>query len=207
MRSLKLFLAVILISSASFLQAQEEQQQEVQQQQTQQPQPPQQQKSSFKEKVFFGGGLGAGFGNYTYVNVSPIIGYRITPRLSAALRLMYQYTTFDYFDYQDQETKNYSGNDFGIGGFVRFSLFGPIYLQAEYEHLIYDELYYDGTTSRSNFDSFMAGGGIAQPVGGKAFLFLTAMYNFSYENFNQTNVYRVPYDSPWVIRVGITAGF
>lgn len=162
---------------------------------------------SFKDKLFFGGGFGAGFGNYTYVNVSPIIGYRVTPKLSLAMRLMYQYTTYDYWDFQDQETKNYSGNDFGIGGFARFMLYGPVYLQAEYEHLSYDGLSYSGVSSRDTFDSFMAGGGIAQPVGGKAFLFLTAMYNFSYDNFNSTNAYRVPYDSPWVIRIGITAGF
>jgi hypothetical protein len=54
----------------------------------------------------------------------------------------------------------------------------------------------------------MAGGGIAQPVGRKAFVFFTAMYNFSYQNFNNSaNVHRRPYDSPWVIRVGIAGGF
>lgn len=163
--------------------------------------------SNFLDKVFVGGGFGAGFGDYTFVNVSPIIGYRVSPRLSVAMRLMYQYTTFDYFDVVEQEVKKYNGNDFGIGGFARFMLYGPVYLQAEYEHLNYDALYTNGDTSRDTFDSFMAGGGIAQPVGGKAFLFLTAMYNFSYENFNTANVYRSPYNSPWVIRVGVTAGF
>lgn len=164
-------------------------------------------KSQFLDKLFVGGGFGVGFGTYTYVNISPIIGYRITPKLSVGLRLMYQYTTFDYFDVQQQRTKKYQGNDLGIGGFARFVVYGPLYLQAEYEHLNYDGLYYDGTSSRSTFDSFMAGGGIAQPVGGKAFLFLTAMYNFSYENFDNSGVYRSPYYSPWVIRIGITAGF
>ena len=86
-------------------------------------------------------------------------------------------------------------------------IYGPVYLQAEYEHLSYDGLDHDGNSSRDSFDSFMAGGGIAQPVGGKAFLFLTAMYNFSYDNFNNSNAYRSPYNSPWVIRIGITAGF
>ncbi|MCK5468288.1 MAG: hypothetical protein KAI99_07265 [Cyclobacteriaceae bacterium] len=165
------------------------------------------QRPGFLDKVFVGGGFGAGFGNYTYINISPIIGYRVTPKLSAGLRLMYQYTTFDYYDFQEQRTKNYQGNDFGVGGFARFMVYGPVYLQAEYEHLNYDGLYTDGTSSRDSFDSFMAGGGIAQPVGGKAFLFITAMYNFSYENFNNTNAYRSPYNSPWVIRIGITAGF
>ncbi len=165
------------------------------------------QRPAFLDKVFVGGGFGAGFGDYTFINISPIIGYRVTPKLSAGIRLTYQYTTFDYFDFQDQRTKKYQGNDFGVGGFARFMLFGPIYLQAEYEHLNYDGLDYNGVSSRSSFNSFMAGGGISQPVGGKAFLFFTAMYNFSYENFNTSNVYRSPYNSPWVIRIGITAGF
>lgn len=163
--------------------------------------------ASFKDKVFFGGGFGAGFGDYTYVNVSPIIGYKVSPKLSTGIRITYQYTTFKYQDIQAGEEKKYQGNDFGIGAFARFSIYGPLYLQAEYEHLNYDGLYYDGSSSRTNFDSFMAGGGIAQPIGGKAFLFFTAMYNFSYDNFNSSNAYRAPYDSPWVIRVGVTAGF
>ncbi len=164
------------------------------------------QRPAFLDKIYVGGGFGASFGDYTYVNISPIIGYKVTLKLSAGIRLMYQYTTYDYFDYQDQRTKQYSGNDFGIGGFARFMVRGPFFLQAEYEHLNYDGLDNSGY-SRSGFNSFMAGGGMAQPVGGKAFLFFTAMYNFSYDNFDNNNVYRSPYNSPWVIRVGITAGF
>jgi hypothetical protein len=188
MKIIKLYftLSAILIFSSSF--AQEDQ------------------KPTFLDKMFFGGGFGAGFGNYTYVNISPIIGYKATPRLSIALRLMYQYTTYDYWDYQDQLTKKYSGNDYGVGGFARFMVRGPFYLQAEYEHLNYDGLDNSGHY-RSSFDSFMAGAGMAKPIGGKAFFFVTAMYNFSYENFDNTNVYRSPYSSPWVIRIGVTAGF
>ncbi len=165
------------------------------------------QKPAFLDKVFFGGGLGAGFGDYTYISVSPIIGYRATPKLSVGLRLMYQYTTFDYNDIQNQTSKKYKGNDFGIGGFARYALFGPVYLQGEYEHLSYDGLSYDGTSTRSGFDSYMAGAGFTQSLGGKASFFITAMYNFSYDGFNQNGVYRFPYNSPWVIRVGVAAGF
>ena len=164
-------------------------------------------KPAFMDKVFVGGGIGAGFGDYTYVSISPIIGYHLTPRLSLGLRLMYQYTTFKYTNYQNQQWNTYSGNDFGIGGFATYSLFGPVFLQAEYEHLNYDGLYYDGTQARTSFDSFMAGGGISQPIGRKAAFFLAVLYNFSYENFNNANAYRSPYNSPIVIRVGVTGGF
>ena len=164
------------------------------------------QRPAFLDKVFVGGGFGAGFGSYTYINIAPIIGYRVSPRLSVAMRIMYQYTTYDYYVAGDKV--NFSGNDYGIGGFARFIVKGPFYLQAEYEHLNYEDIdYQDGSSLRSSFDSFMAGGGIAQPIGGKAFFFLTVMYNFSYNNINRNNTYRVPYNSPMVIRVGITAGF
>ena len=199
----KFLLTIILVIFLGTMHVNAQQEQQEQQRQTQS----QSQKSNFLDKVFVGGGFGAGFGNYTFINVSPIIGYRVSPKFSVAMRLMYQYTTFEYYDVNQRRVKNYNGNDFGIGGFARYMLFGPVYLQAEYEHLSYDGLYKTGETSRDTFDSFMAGGGIAQPVGRKAFLFLTAMYNFSYENFNRVNVYRFPYNSPWVIRVGITAGF
>lgn len=159
------------------------------------------------DKVFFGGGFGAGFGSYTFVNVAPIIGYRVTPKFSVAMRLMYQYTTFDYYDYSTNENEKYNGHDLGIGGFARYMVYGPVYLQAEYEHLNYESLYYDGTSRRTSFDSFMAGGGIAQPMGRNAAFFITAMYNFSYDSFDQTGAYRSPYNSPWVIRVGVTGGF
>jgi hypothetical protein len=164
-------------------------------------------KPAFKDKVFFGGGIGAGFGDYTYISISPIIGYRLAPKLSVGIRLMYQYTTFKYYDYVDQKEETYNGNDFGIGGFATYSLFGPVFLQAEYEHLSYDGLDYYGNEERASFDSFMAGGGISQPMGRKAAFFLAVLYNFSYENFNNTNAYRSPYDSPWVVRIGVTGGF
>jgi hypothetical protein len=159
----------------------------------------------FIDKVFVGGGFGAGFGNYTFINVSPIIGYRVTPRLSTGIRLMYQYTTYDYYFGGDK--LKFKGNDYGAGLFARFLVRGPFFLQAEYEYLNYEDIYFDGSSIRSSFDSFMAGGGISQPIGGKAFFFLTALYNFSYNNISSVNKYRVPYDSPWVIRMGVTAGF
>jgi hypothetical protein len=53
----------------------------------------------------------------------------------------------------------------------------------------------------------MAGGGVAQPIGRNAAFFMTILYNFSYQNFNNIGVFRSPYNSPWVFRIGIAAGF
>lgn len=163
------------------------------------------QRPAFLDKMFVGGGFGASFAEQSYISVSPIIGYKVTPRLSVGLRLMYQYRTFDYYIGSDE--MKFNGNDYAVGAFARLMVKGPFYLQAEYEHLNYEYLNSNGGTSRSGFDSFMVGGGMAQPIGQKAFLFFTAMYNFSYENHNNNSIYSSPYDSPLVIRIGITAGF
>jgi hypothetical protein len=64
---------------------------------------------------------------------------------------------------------------------------------------------YSGQSVRKSFSSFMAGGGIFQPIGRHAGFFAMALYNFSYQNTTANDYY--PYSSPFVLRVGITAGF
>jgi hypothetical protein len=52
----------------------------------------------------------------------------------------------------------------------------------------------------------MAGGGMFQPIGRHAGFFAMVLYNFSYRNPTGPNDY-YPYSSPFVLRVGLTAGF
>ncbi len=162
----------------------------------------QKEKPSIKEKLFFGGGLGLSFGDVTYINIAPVIGYRITPKLSAGLRLFYQYRS--YKDYYVGNGATYDSNDYGVGVFGRFVIFGPIYLQAEYEYQSYEYYYTVDDKQRQGYNSFMAGGGFMQPIGRTAAFYITAMYNFSYSNDSNTPE---PYGSPLILRVGVTAGF
>jgi hypothetical protein len=159
-------------------------------------------KPSIKEKLFFGGGLGLSFGDVTFVNIAPVVGYRITPKLSAGLRLFYQYRSYkDYYSGTGNQT--YSSNDFGVGVFGRFIVFGPIYIQAEYEYTSYEYYIQIDEKQRLGFNSFMAGGGFMQPMGRNVAFFLTAMYNFSYKDDNSPQ----PYGSPLILRMGVSAGF
>lgn len=74
------------------------------------------------------------------------------------------------------------------------------------EYLSYEYLNTSGEKARKGFNSFMAGGGFFQPIGRSAGLYAMALYNFSYKDRTSNNdIY--PYDSPLVLRVGITAGF
>lgn len=158
-------------------------------------------KPSFKDKVFFGGGFGMSFNaNYDYFSLSPIVGYRITQRLAGGVSIIYRYTKYKYV------VPNVSTNDYGLSPFLRFKLYGPLFLHTEFEYLNYQYITYSGESVRQTYTSFMAGGGFFQPVGRHAGFFATALYNFSYRNPTSPNDY-YPYSSPWVLRVGITAGF
>lgn len=156
----------------------------------------------FKDRIITGGGLGLGFGsNQDFISLSPIIGYAVTKKFIAGTGFTYRYTKYkDIIPGQDV-----SVNDYGINPFLRYTVYRGIFLQAEYEFLNYESIYYPSLeTQRSDYDSFMAGGGFLQPVGDNAAFFVLAMYNFSYRDPG-VNEY-LPYASPWVIRAGISIG-
>lgn len=155
-----------------------------------------------KERIVTGGGLGLGFGNTRdFVSVSPIIGYSITKKLLAGTGVSYQYVKYkNIFPGTDV-----SVNNFSINPFVRLTVYKGFFIQTEYEHLSFEGLSYPPLEkTRAGFNSFMAGGGLIQPIGNRSSFFVMALYNFSYRNPRPGEF--VPYDSPWVLRAGINLG-
>lgn len=151
------------------------------------------------ERIMFGGGIGLGFGNQQdYVVLSPVIGYKLTEKFIAGTGVSYRYTKYKGFSPAIKLT------DYSINPFARYMVYQNIFLQAEYEHLNYEFPLTITETTRKSFNSFMAGGGFMQPLGGQVYLFVMALYNFSYTT-PQPNEYAA-YDSPWVIRAGINIG-
>jgi hypothetical protein len=157
-------------------------------------------KPTFKDRLFVGGGFGFSFTSYsTNISVSPLVGYRINQKLATGIQLQYQYNKY--------KEVNLSTNDYGVSPFVRYNFYGPLFAHAEYEYLNYTYAIdpQSGKKLRDSFNSFLAGGGYFQPLGSKAGFYLLALYNFSYESPYSGEV--TPYNSPWVIRAGVTAGF
>jgi hypothetical protein len=157
-------------------------------------------KPTFRDRIFTGGGFGLSFSNYyDYVSVSPLIGYRITPKLAGGVGLQYRYTNYK------QTIPKISTNDYGSSIFLRYMVYGPIFLHTEYEYLNYQYVLSSGEKTRKGFNSFLAGGGFFQPMGRKAGFYVLALYNFSYKSPYSGEI--TPYNSPLVVRAGITAGF
>ena len=128
----------------------------------------------FIDKMFFGGSFELAFGTITVVNLSPIVGYRITPRLSSGLGGVYIYQKYKNYNF---EYSVYGGSIFAQYNIVQdlseyFSRFpGSITLHVENEILNVEELYTDLagytylTGNRIWIDNVLLGGGLKQPLG------------------------------------------
>ena len=155
-----------------------------------------QDKPSFRDRLFFGGNFGLQFGNVTNIDISPLVGYRITPKFSAGLGITYQYIRYNDFDYN---TSVYGGRLFS-----RFIVTGPnaptnVFIHAEYEILNGDVINPNTLLIEKDWvPGAFAGLGFIQGIGGRAAFGLTVLYNFLYDPE------RSFYGSPWVVRAGFT---
>lgn len=147
--------------------------------------------------VFYGGGIGLSFGTVDYIEVAPMIGLQITDDFSTGINLVYRYRD------DSRYTPSLSTSDYGGGVFARYRVLPNLFAQTEYEYLNFE--YYDLNADKrsDSYSSFLVGGGISQPIGSNAALHAAVLYNFSYSD---SDLYR-PYDSPWVVRIGVSAGF
>ena len=132
----------------------------------------QEQDSALRDKIYFGGNFGLSLGTITYVDVSPLIGYRISDNYSAGVTLSYQYFRDKRFDV--------SGDVLGYGVFNRLNLTEEIFLYAEFQNLSYSGL---GSTVDNNPDPrinvpfLWLGGGYSQRLGQSSALFVSFLYD------------------------------
>jgi hypothetical protein len=148
-------------------------------------------------RFYFGGGLGASFGTLTYIQITPMIGYRVSPKVRAGLGLTYRYRK------DDRWNNSQSTSDYGASLFSDYLLTRQLFLHGEFEHLSFEYFAASGATDRDNYDSLFVGPGFGQPLGGRSSFFVTALYNLLYDSGEIPR----PYDSAWVIRVGFGMSF
>ena len=147
----------------------------------------------FSDRLYFGGSFGLQFGTQTFVEIAPIVGYRLTNRLYGGLGLKYQ-----YYKYNDNYY-TYSSNVYGGGPFAQFIVYEGLFLHAEYEilNLEVPDLYYQHYT-RQNIESIFLGGGYRQMIGNRSSMDILLLYNIN------DNAYS-PYSNP-ILRIGFGFG-
>jgi hypothetical protein len=162
-------------------------------------------KPPVRQKLFFGGYFSMRFGTVTDVELAPIVGYQLTPRFSFGTGIKYQYYNDKFYNY-----------DTHIYGFKIFSQFNviqdlnklipagismSIFIYGEYEGLSLESQYFDYAgiypdQERFWLNNFLVGGGIRQPLGPRAGIYFSILWNLN-ESLNSI------YSNP-IMRIGFT---
>ena len=139
------------------------------------------------DNFFTGGNLGAQFGDLTMINISPLLGYRVTERVSVGTRGIYQYVNWRPVDFTSHV----------LGGalFGRYFIMENLFAHAEYEVI---NGHFGPSGGRSNIESFFLGGGYLYQLGGNTSLGVMALYDFINSRYS-------PYRNP-IIRIGFNIG-
>jgi len=148
--------------------------------------------SASHNRLFWGGNFGVQLGTITNIELSPLLGYNITPSLSAGAGFRYEFIKSSVKNYS---FSNYQTNIYGASLFTRYMLFkdlsestglritGSLFAHAEYEVLSLEKKYFEvpQTQEEGRFliESVLIGGGIYQPVGPKAGIVLMLLWNIN----------------------------
>jgi len=153
-------------------------------------------KPSIRDRLFFGGGFGLAFGSVTHVDVSPLVGYKITNRFSAGIGLSYQYYKYAAYNIKTSIYGAKVLTSFTIikdlGNILPFGEnMGAIMLHAELEGLNLEKriFYLSSDDGREWIVTPLAGIGYSLPVGQRSFLNIYLLYNF-----NESS--KSPYQNP-----------
>jgi hypothetical protein len=159
------------------------------------PEPPPPPPAPRASRLIYGGGVGLSFGDVDYIEIAPMIGFKVTPKTHLGVSLLYRY--------RDDNNYDVTTSDYGGSVFARYFPFGGFFVQGEYEWVNYEYAYLGGSSDRQVDSNALAGGGFSQAMGAHASFYVSGMYNFSYDGNDPYE----PYDSPWVFRVGVGFGF
>jgi hypothetical protein len=151
-------------------------------------------------RFFVGGNFGFTFlGDYNYIGISPLIGYRLTPWFSPGINLNLNFVTDKTIP---DQTAHYT--TIGAGLFTRFFPFQWLYLQVQPEYNQYQVKVKSGGTTIDqqtyHVFSLLMGGGYVQRISENSYFNFGVLYDVIQNPHS-------PYYGIPVIQGGINLGF
>jgi hypothetical protein len=164
-------------------------------------------KSRFTDKLVYGGSFGLQFGSLTLIDLSPVIGYRVTEKFETGLGFTYKYYKYkDYwYDYSTGQTYDLKSNITGGSVYARYHFIENVFAHAEFEQLRYNYTsYYFGGTGiekeklATDISSVLIGGGYRQRMSQNSYFYIMALWNLTEDAMS-------PYNNP-IFRMGVILG-
>lgn len=149
--------------------------------------------NSFKERLYIGGNVGAWFGNTTFINLSPIVGCKITKKFSLGAGV-----TYNYFS-QTINKRKYETTIYGANFFARYLAFENVFAQVGWDRLSVPNFNSPLQNTRAWVDNLLVGGGYRQSFSEKGTFVAAIFYNINESLLS-------PYPNP-IIQIGFNFGF
>ena len=137
---------------------------------------------SIMDRLFFGGNIGLQFGSLTQIEISPIVGFWVLPRVAVALGPTYRY-------YKDQynATAIYGGKGYmelvivqDLNKVLAMGVHTGIFFHVEDELLSLKTSYWKlppyEESDRFNVNTCLVGGGLSQQIGRRSSLNFTILW-------------------------------
>jgi len=152
-------------------------------------------KPDIGQRIYYGGNLGITVGSYTRIGVYPLIGYKITPKLSGGVKIAYEYIRDNRYS-STYQTSNYGGSVF-----ARYRFIPQLYAHLEYAQINYELYNALGESNREWVPFLLVGGGYSQPIGPRTWLNIEVLFDVLQ---NERSPYRA-----WdpIVSVGVGVGF
>lgn len=143
---------------------------------------------NLRDHLFTGGNFGLQFGTVTLIDVSPVLGYKITPKFNIGLGVT-------YIHFRDSRYKPiFVQNIYGARALARYFVLPNLFAHVEYEGL---HSQWEPYKPAFTIYNFLAGGGYRQAISDHLFLDAMLLWNF--------NTTYTLYNNP-IIRIGFNFG-
>lgn len=163
-----------------------------------------------RSRLFVGGNFGLSFGDYTFINVSPQVGYRFTNLFAAGIGVNGQYTSFR----ERYGSETVSRSNYGVTG---MNIFGRLYpIQQAFIQVQPELNYIWGSRKLYNPDekysingkilpSFLIGAGGILPMGNVGGLMVMVQYDVLNKNGYNSDP-STPYGNRPFVSIGFNFG-
>ena len=102
------------------------------------------------KRVYVGGDLGATFGDYTQISITPYIGYRFSNEISSGLQFVYNHS-WQYINKDQVNQTTLQSNTYGGNIFLQYNPTPSFYLKGEFEYDSYTN--YETTQNTKETDA------------------------------------------------------